>query len=88
MTLDGNEFIKLVRTTLANHLAVGEDSVTIVWCVKVLQNNKCLVYVNSDGLREHYFEVTYNGNKGELYIDTYIKVGNKKQLVFKPSQEE
>ena len=47
----------------------------IVWLVKVLGNNKALVSttVDGDGL---YFEVTYNGNKDEVYVDKYVKESN------------
>ena len=51
-----------------------EDDVYIVWMVKVLQNNKALVSTTvSDG---QYYEVTYNGDKGEAYVDVYKKWEN------------
>ncbi len=48
---------------------IGQEDVYIVWISKVLQNNKALASTTlRDGL---YFEVTYNGDKNELYFDVY-----------------
>lgn len=56
-------------------LSKVREEVFIVWAVKVLQNYKCLVStsVNGDGV---YVEYTFNGDKGELYEDFYIKECN------------
>ncbi len=52
------------------------DDVYIVWWSKTLQNWKALVSTNvSDGM---YYEVTYNGDKQETYIDAYKKWKNKR----------
>lgn len=46
--------------------------VYIVWFCKTLQNWKALV---SSSLQDYkYFEVTYNGDKKELYVDVYKKI--------------
>jgi hypothetical protein len=46
----------------------------VVWFVKVLQNWKALVSTSrKDDL---YFEVTYNGDRCEAYVDTYGKLRN------------
>lgn len=45
-----------------------------VWLSKVLQNNKGLF--STDLMDDVYFEVTYNGNKNEFYIDHYHKIQN------------
>lgn len=51
-----------------------EEDVYIVWICKVLQNNKALVSTNvTDGM---YYEITYNGDKNETYIDAYKKWDN------------
>ena len=56
-------------------LMVSEDDVYVVWICKVLQNNKALLATNMpDGM---YYEVTFNGDKRELYIDAYTKENNK-----------
>lgn len=51
------------------------DDIYIVWSCKTLQNNKALVSTNvSDGM---YYELTYNGDKQELYLDAYKKLENR-----------
>lgn len=51
------------------------DDVFVVWFSKTLQNWKALVSTNvSDGM---YYEVTYNGDKKETYLDAYKKWENK-----------
>ena len=46
-----------------------------VWNCKALQNNKALLSTTIPDTR--YFEVTYNGDKHELYFDSYTKEANK-----------
>ena len=53
-----------------------KNSVFIVWSCKALQNNKALAGVYGDN--GMYYEVTYNGDKREYYIDEYCKISNKK----------
>ena len=54
---------------------ITEDEVFIVWMCKTLQNSKALVSTTlSDGM---YYELTYNGDKKELYLDAYKKWENK-----------
>lgn len=51
------------------------DDVFTVWLCKILQNNKALISTKvSDGM---YYEVTYNGDKNEFYLDAYKKWENK-----------
>lgn len=57
-------------------MQLTEDDVYIVWFSKTLQNFKALVSTAvSDGM---YYEITYNGDKNELYLDAYKKWENKK----------
>ena len=57
-----------------NFILTNED-VYIVWFSKTLQNWKALVSTNvSDGI---YYEVTYNGDKKQTYLDVYKKWDNQ-----------
>lgn len=57
---------------------ITEDQVFVVWMTKVLQNNKALLSTTvPDGM---YYEVTWNGDKNEGYLDAYKKWKN---LIFK-----
>ena len=50
------------------------DDVFIVWMCKTLQNSKALLSTTlSDGM---YYELTWNGDKRELYFDAYKKFQN------------
>lgn len=51
------------------------EGVFVVWSCKTLQNNKALLSTNvTDGM---YYEVTYNGNRDEIYFDIYKKFENQ-----------
>ena len=74
------EFETLSRKEVAdwysqNREDITTDDVYIVWVCKALQNNKALLATNKPD--NMYFEVTYNGDKGEIYLDAYSKVDNK-----------
>ena len=59
------------------------DDVFIVWSCKTLQNNKALASTTLfDGM---YYEITYNGDKNEIYFDAYKKWENR---CIKVSEEE
>lgn len=52
------------------------EDVYIVWLCKTLQNNKAMISTNlPDGM---YYEVTYNGDKDEFYLDAYKKFHNER----------
>lgn len=54
---------------------IGDDDVFVVWSCKTLQNNKALLSTTLfDGM---YYELTYNGDKNEVYFDAYKKWENK-----------
>lgn len=54
---------------------IPEFKVFVVWECKTLQNNKALLSTTLfDGM---YYELTYNGDKKELYFDAYKKFENK-----------
>lgn len=49
--------------------------VFVVWYSKTLQNHKALLSTTLfDGM---YYELTYNGDKKEIYFDAYKKFENK-----------
>ena len=50
--------------------------VYLVWYCKTLQNHKALLF--TPRLSDMYFEVTYNGNRDEMYVDAYKKQENIK----------
>lgn len=62
------------RADKTDEINLSIDGVFVVWFCKTLQNWKALVStVVSDGM---YYEVTYNGDKEELYLDAYKKWEN------------
>ena len=79
------EFIPLAKQTVLDyvraHLDVTDDvtatidDIFVVWFCKTLQNWKALISTTlPDGM---YYEVTYNGDKKEIYLDAYKKFENK-----------
>ena len=55
--------------------SITTNDVYIVWMCKTLQNSKALASTTLfDGM---YYEITYNGDKQEIYFDAYKKWENK-----------
>ena len=52
------------------------ESLKIVWFCKTLQNHKALVMSTHNMFDHTYWEVTYNGDKNEYYVDEYTKKSN------------
>ena len=84
MTFKNDEMFKLIKQVVVEYFNeelektdntnITEDDVYIVWFSKTLQNFKALASTTiSDGM---YYEITYNGDKGELYLDAYKKWKN------------
>lgn len=74
-----NKILDIVRKYIVEHLDVTDDPVKFdvycVWSVKALQNWKFLISSSlPDGM---YYEVTYNGDKKEFYLDAYKKFENR-----------
>lgn len=74
-----SEAHKIVRKYIFDHLDATDDipPVTIftVWKCKALQNWKFLISSSlPDGM---YYELTFNGDKHEWYLDAYRKFENK-----------
>lgn len=83
--MGNNEFLQLCKKIVANYFnsnvdktdrkKITENDIYIVWSCKTLQNNKALASTDiSDGM---YYELTYNGDKNEIYLDAYKKWENK-----------
>lgn len=71
--------IRIVRAYITEHLAVSDKvpifEVFIVWKCKTLQNWKFMISSTlEDGM---YYELTYNGDKDEWYLDAYKKWENR-----------
>ena len=75
------KFIKICKEVVKNyanehHFLVDstyQKDVFIVWYCKTLQNWKALAGIYG---RDEYFELTYNGDEKELYLDVYKKSEN------------
>lgn len=70
--------IRFVREYAEKHLDKSDEiinfEVFIVWQCKILQNWKFLISTTLfDGM---YYELTYNGDKQEWYLDAYKKFEN------------
>lgn len=70
---------RLVKEYVEKHLdksdTLPEFEVFVVWSCKTLQNNKVLASTTLfDGM---YYELTYNGDKKEVYLDAYKKFENR-----------
>ena len=81
-----NNFLDRCKTEVANYLnqkmvnddgmlGVNANDIYVVWYCKTLKNAKALLIT---GLQDHlYFEITFNGDSDELYLDVYDKQVNK-----------
>lgn len=72
-----SEVVKYTNEHLdkSDNKSITEDDVFVVWLCKILQNNKALLSTTLfDGM---YYEITYNGDKGEAYFDAYKKWENR-----------
>lgn len=73
-----NKAIEIVKDYIAENLDKSESmpdfTVYTVWKCKTLQNWKYLLSSTiPDGM---YYELTYNGDKNEWYLDAYKKIQN------------
>lgn len=72
-----NKVLELVREyfrhNIESDIPYYQLNLFIVWSCYILGNRKYLVGASNSDL---YFEVTYNKDKDEWYIDQYIKVKN------------
>lgn len=82
--MDNDMFYSICKELVAHYVRKHVDrtdgkppyfEVFVVWSCKTLQNNKALVSTTlHDGM---YYEVTYNGDKKEFYLDAYKKFENQ-----------
>ncbi|HRF70115.1 MAG TPA: DUF6275 family protein [Candidatus Pelethenecus sp.] len=80
--MDNNQFEKHCKKIVLEQLnndpnitqSITEEDIYIVWSCKILQNNKALVSSKVSGCP--YYEITYNGDKEETYVDAYKKIAN------------
>ena len=83
--MESKGFIELAKEMVVNYfnehvdntdrVEINTDNVYVVWYCKTLQNSKALLStVVCDGM---YYEITYNGDKEEIYLDAYKKWENK-----------
>ena len=83
--MNEKEFVSLCKKTVAEyaneHLdktdgkQITADDVFIVWMCKTLQNSKALASTTLFDCM--YYDLTYNGDKKELYFDADKKGENK-----------
>lgn len=71
--------LKIVCDYISEHLDKTDNApsfeVYFVWMCKTLQNWKFLISSTlTDGM---YYEVTFNGDRGEWYFDAYKKFDNR-----------
>lgn len=86
--MDNNKFIQLCKQQVVEYtntimdlnsvkesVHISTSDVYVVWLNRTLQNNKALLSTTiEDGM---YYEVTYNGDKNEMYFDVYVHVCNE-----------
>ena len=75
-----NQAIKIVKKYIEEHLDKSDENpkfeVFTVWKAKILQNWKYLISSTLfDGM---YYELTFNGDKNEWYLDAYKKFENRR----------
>lgn len=81
--MGSQEFIEkckeIVRKYAEEHLDKSDImpnfEVFVTWYNKSLQNHKALLSTSLPD--KMYYELTYNGDKKELYFDAYVKLENK-----------
>lgn len=73
-----DEFIlkskQIVKDCYTDDADITIDNVYVVWYAKILQNFKGLFA--TDKPDDMYYEITFNGDKEEIYVDAYKKWEN------------
>ena len=79
--MNSEKFVKACKNVVTEYMTRkheidnNEFDIYVVWLSKTLQNSKALLSTSYQS--EEYFELTYNGDKHELYLDVYDKVKNE-----------
>lgn len=82
--MGSQEFLNICKAKVADYfnghcektdlVDITVNDVYVVWYCKTLQNHKALLSTNApDGM---YYELTFNGDRNELYMDAYKKWQN------------
>lgn len=71
------KFNEVSRKAIAEKLGCTTEQVYCVWQCKTLQNIKGLFSSDVESAKGKYYEATYNGDKQELYLDSYTKESNE-----------
>jgi hypothetical protein len=84
MALDFNKFLPTCQSMVADYnnmhpevndnMLVQPEEVFLVWYSKTLGNAKALLATPLPD--DMYYEITYNGDKDEFYLDAYKKYEN------------
>lgn len=63
------------KAEITDNFKIGIKDVYVIWMRKTLQNSKALLSTTAND--RMYYELTYNCDKEELYLDAYKKWENK-----------
>lgn len=76
-SISSESFIKKAKSLVLRDnvgLDIYDENIFVIWYCKQLQNHKALLGTIRDN---HYYEITYDGDKGKFYFDKYNKLENK-----------
>ncbi|MDN6641434.1 MAG: DUF6275 family protein [Tetragenococcus koreensis] len=75
--MEMKDFLKTSKSVIHDYIVENSDKneelpefhIHTVWASQTLQNNKALL--NTTLSDDMYYESTYDGDKGEIYVDAY-----------------
>lgn len=82
MRLQSEDFVNIAKDGISKTIDVPVSEIHVVWQCKTLQHHKGLFMTPQS---KSYWEVTYNGDAGEMYIDAYTKQ-NQSIIILKGEQ--